>query len=161
MNITANIFSKIQEEMRLISTLLIYQFTESSGAVEQVSLHPVKLSDGMESRVNLYQGGQWLSGRVLDSRLRGGRFEPQRLHCVVSLSNPSLVLVQPRKTCPFITEILLMGCKESIKQTKSGSHHSLRSGLIWVNTVCSGLSVWVLMLNILNDSFKNVIDSNN
>ena len=47
--------------------------------------------------------------------------EPHRRHCVVSLSkniNPSLVLVQPRKTCPFITERLLMGRKESIKQTK-------------------------------------------
>ena len=31
--------------------------------------------------------------------------------------NPSLVLVQPRKTCPFITERLLMGRKES-NQTK-------------------------------------------
>ena len=31
--------------------------------------------------------------------------------------NPSLVLVQPRKTCPFITEIVLMGRKES-NQTK-------------------------------------------
>ena len=69
------------------------------------------------------RGVQWLSGRVLDSRPRGHRFEPHRRHCVVSLSkniNPSLVLVQPRKTCPFITEILLMGRKESnqtIKQT--------------------------------------------
>ena len=32
--------------------------------------------------------------------------------------NPSLVLVQPRKTLPFITERLLMECKES-NQTKS------------------------------------------
>ena len=31
--------------------------------------------------------------------------------------NPSLVLVQPKKTCPFITERLLMGRKES-NQTK-------------------------------------------
>ena len=31
--------------------------------------------------------------------------------------NPSLVLVQPRKTCPYITERFLMGRKES-KQTK-------------------------------------------
>ena len=30
---------------------------------------------------------QWLSGRVLDPRPRGGRFEPYRSHCVVSLSN--------------------------------------------------------------------------
>ena len=31
--------------------------------------------------------------------------------------NPSLVLVQSRKTCPFITERLLMGRKESNEQT--------------------------------------------
>ena len=61
-------------------------------------------------------GAQWLSGRMLDSRPRGLRLEPHRHHCVVSLSkniNPSLVLVQPRKTRPFITERLLMGWKES------------------------------------------------
>ena len=66
-------------------------------------------------------GAQWLSGRVLDSRPRGDRFEPYRRHCVVSLSkkiNPSFVLVQPRKTCPFITEIWFMGRKES-NQTKT------------------------------------------
>ena len=43
-----------------------------------------------------------------------------RRHCVVSLGkniNPSLVLVQPRNTRPFITERLLMGRKES-NQTK-------------------------------------------
>ena len=60
--------------------------------------------------------GQWLSGRVLDSRPKGRGFEPHRRHCVVSLSktiNPSLVLVQPRKTRPYITERLLMGRKES------------------------------------------------
>ena len=58
-------------------------------------------------------GAQWLSGRVLDSRPKGRRLEPHWRHCVVSLSkniNPSLVLVQPRKTRPFITERLLMGC---------------------------------------------------
>ena len=62
----------------------------------------------------------WFSGRVLDSRPRGRGFEPHRRHCVVSLSkniNPSLVLVQPRKTRPFITERLLMGRIES-NQTK-------------------------------------------
>ena len=67
------------------------------------------------------KGAQWLSGRVLDSRQRGRGFEPHRRHCVVSLSkniNPSLVLVQPRKTRPFIIERLLMGRKES-NQTKT------------------------------------------
>ena len=29
---------------------------------------------------------QWLSGRVLNLRLRGCGFEPHRCHCVVSLS---------------------------------------------------------------------------
>ena len=61
-------------------------------------------------------GAQWLCGRVLDSRPMGRGSEPHRRHCVVSYSknnNPSLVLVQHRKTRPFITEILLIGCKES------------------------------------------------
>ena len=68
-------------------------------------------------------GAQWLCGRVLDSRPRGCGFEPDRRHCVVSLSKNidlRLVLVQPRKTGPFITERLLIGRKESnqIKDTK-------------------------------------------
>ena len=69
----------------------------------------------------LVLGAQWLSGRVLDSRPKGRGFEPHRRHCVVSLSkniNPSLVLVQPRKTRPFITERLLMGRKESNQTNK-------------------------------------------
>ena len=48
-----------------------------------------------------------------------------RRHCIVSLSkniNPSLVLVQPRKTHPFITERLLMGRKESDQTNKQSSH---------------------------------------
>ena len=55
---------------------------------------------------------------MLDSRPKGGVFEPHRRHCLVSLSkniNPSLVLVQPRKTCPFIT----WDVKNQIKQTKN------------------------------------------
>ena len=56
---------------------------------------------------------------MLDSRPRGHGF---KRHCVVSLSksiNPSLVLVQPRKTCPYITERLLMGHKESNQTNKN------------------------------------------
>ena len=33
----------------------------------------------------IIKGAQWLSGRVLDSRLRGRGFEPHRSHCVVVL----------------------------------------------------------------------------
>ena len=57
---------------------------------------------------------------MFDLRLRGSGFKPHWRHCVMSLSkniNPSLVLVQPRKTRPFITERLLMGRKESNQQT--------------------------------------------
>ena len=68
------------------------------------------------------------SGRVLNSRQRGGGFEPHRRHCVVSLSkniNPSLVLVQPRKTCPFKIKRLLMGRKESNQTNKNRAHNFL------------------------------------
>ena len=68
------------------------------------------------------------SGSVVECltpRPRGRGFEPHRRHCVVSLSkniNASLVLVQPRKTRPFITERLLMGRKGSnqIKNQQCG-----------------------------------------
>ena len=74
----------------------------------------------LNAQTHTMKGAQWLSGRVLDSRPKGRGFEPHRRHCVVSLSkniNPSLVLVQLRRTCPFIAERLLMGRKES-NQTK-------------------------------------------
>ena len=66
-------------------------------------------------------GAQWLSGRMFDSRPRGRRFQPHQRHCVVSLSkniNPSLVLLQPRKTRLFVTERLFMGRKESNQTNK-------------------------------------------
>ena len=61
-------------------------------------------------------------GILLDSRPKGTGLEPHRRHCAVSLSknsNPSLVLVQPRKTHHFITVRLLMGRKESNQTNKS------------------------------------------
>ena len=58
------------------------------------------------------KGAKWLSGRVLDSRRRGRGFEPHQRHCVVVLEQDTFILVQPRKTCPCLTERLLMGCKE-------------------------------------------------
>ena len=64
-------------------------------------------------------GAQWLSGRVLDLRPSCRGLDTHQRHCVVSLNkniNPSLVLVQPRKSRPYITERLLMGRKESNKK---------------------------------------------
>ena len=75
-------------------------------------------------------GAQWLSGRVLDSRPRGRGFEPHRRHCVVFLGkniNPSLVLVQPRKTRPFIAERMLMGRKESNQTNKQTKPYRLQT----------------------------------
>ena len=70
----------------------------------------------------------WLSGRVFDSRPRGRGFEPHWRHGIVVLEQdtfyPSLVLVQPRKTRPCLTERLLMGRKAS-KQTKQLLYHSV------------------------------------
>ena len=39
-----------------------------------------------------YQGAQWLSGRVLDSRPKGRGFEPHRRHCVVVLEQDTFIL---------------------------------------------------------------------
>ena len=78
----------------------------------------------MQKHEKLKAVAQWLSGRVLDGRPRGHGFEPYLYHCFVVLEqhtfilSPSLVLVQPRKTCPCLTERLLMGHKES-NQTKT------------------------------------------
>ena len=70
------------------------------------------------------KGAQWLSGRELDSRPRGRRLKLNRHHsAVVSLARhiyPSLVQVQPRKTCPCLTLRLLMGRKESNQTNKKG-----------------------------------------
>ena len=76
-------------------------------------------------------GAQWLSGRVLDSSPRSRGFEPHGRRCVVSLSkniNSSLILVQPRKTRPFITERSLMGRKES-NQTKRRKNPLVHKGV--------------------------------
>ena len=85
--------------------------------------HPARLKSKV-SRIILTQSGRgqraaikngvWggaccitpVCGRVHDSRPRGCEFKPHRRHCVVVLEQdiyPSLVLVQPRKTRPYIT----------------------------------------------------------
>ena len=94
-----------------------------------------------------FVGAQWLSGRVLDSRLRGRGFEPYRHHCVVSLSkniDPSLVLAQPRKTCPYITERLLMRCKES--------NQASSQGLVYINDYPTKYKLSILLYIVLSQT---------
>ena len=84
---------------------------------------------------------------MLDWRPRGSGFEPHRCHCLVSLSkniSPSLVLVQPRKTFPFITERLLMGRKES----------NLTNKLLYRCIIHCGCNYYCVVLTI---RFKQII----
>ena len=79
-------------------------------------LRKQNITDGRKDKVKTEYPPQT---KYTKQRFRG--FEPHWRHCAVSLSkniNPSLVMVQPRKTCPYITERLLMGRKES-NQTKT------------------------------------------
>ena len=60
------------------------------------------------------------------------KFEPHRRQCVVSLSkniDPSLVLVQPRKTRPFKTERLLMG-RQELNQTKTNKQNIYKQNIV-------------------------------
>ena len=58
----------------------------------------------------MIQGAQWLSGRVLDSGLRGRWFEPHRRHCVVDLEQDTFIIAlswfNPEKPVP----VKLKGC---------------------------------------------------
>ena len=84
---------------------------------------------------NILVGAQWLSGRVLDLRPMG---QGCILDCVLSLSkniNPSLVLVQPRKTSPFIIERLLIEHKESNQTKQTKQQFSRKCICKWRNSI--------------------------
>ena len=101
------------------------------------------------------EGAQWLIGKVLDWRPRGRGFEPHRHHCVVSLSkniNPSLVLVQPRKTRPYMTERLLIGRKKSNK-TNQQSHTKILNTLLFLfskKIVVIRAGIYLMLVRIAN-----------
>ena len=62
--------------------------------------------------LSLCMGAQWLSGRMLESRLRGRGFEAHPRHCVVTLSKTHLSLLSTGSTQedpPDIAERLLTG----------------------------------------------------
>ena len=62
--------------------------------------------------------------------------------------NPSLVMVQPRKTRPFITERLMMGRKESNQTNKQKKQHNLIN--VCNLTACYLYQV-MMTLHFLND----------
>ena len=90
-----------------------------SSLTVNVKINQVKSSRLSKSSVASFHLMWERSGSVVECLTRDRGFEPHRCRCAVSLSkniNPSIELVQPRKTRPFISKRLLMGRKES-KQT--------------------------------------------
>ena len=78
------------------------------------------------SKIFLYQtlwGAQWLSGRVLDSRLKGRGFEPHRRHCVVVLEQDIFILAYywfyPGRPVPVQLKDCWWDVKNQIKQTNT------------------------------------------
>ena len=57
-------------------------------------VHLIVCFDSLCLSQQLYRdmGAQWLSGRVLDSRLKGRGFEPHPRHCVVVLERDTFIL---------------------------------------------------------------------
>ena len=86
----------------------------------QAYYHPITSSSIRHQLVQAH----WLSCRVLDSRLRGPlvRTLTASLCSWARHINSSWVLVQPRKTRPYIPKRLLMGRKESHQQKTSTCH---------------------------------------
>ena len=66
--------------MRVISFFQLVSVSEQAGL--NITLSETLMTGLLASQ----QGAQWLSGRVLESRPKGCRFEPHQCHCVVSLS---------------------------------------------------------------------------
>ena len=67
------------------------KFHNFGGTSENLMGHPKNLIE-KGSISPILEGAQWLSGRVLDSRPRGRRFEPHRHHCVVVLEQDTFIL---------------------------------------------------------------------
>ena len=82
-----------------------------------------------------------LSGSVVECLTRDRGATGSSLTGVIALCpctrhiNPSLVLLKPRKTRPYITERLLMGRKESNKQIKQNIEESISLDF---HSVCLG-----------------------
>ena len=56
------------------------------------SQHNSRAQQFCEQNHRLNEGAQWLSGRVLDLRLKGREFESHRRHCVVVLEQDTFIL---------------------------------------------------------------------
>ena len=119
--------------MVLTSTL---HFCRSQDAVPRI--YSTTTVSGLDFYFNPFLGVQWYSAWL---ETEGPRVRASPVSCPWAiLIDPSLVLVQPRKTCPYITErlLMLMGRKES-NQTNNpflvDSSIQFSTVLLWLNPV--------------------------
>ena len=92
---------------------------------------------------------------------RGRGFEPHRRHCVVFLEQGTLilaykiVLVQPRKTRPCLTERVLMERKESNQSKKTTTTTTAAAAAATVSrtytTLTSFSTIYLMMCKIYTD----------
>ena len=97
----------------------IFQRANTKGVDQPAHMHRLVIANLF--LCCLREGAQWPQVRASPASLRCG---PWARHIY-----PSLVLVQPRKTRPCLTERLLMGHKES-NQTKLCCSHATKSGFL-------------------------------
>ena len=83
-----------------------FKFSKSIGI--KIENHVKKTLEAVVECLTQGQGGPWVGA------------SPASVRCCPLARHiyPSLVLVQPRKTCPCLAEILLMGRKESLQTNK-------------------------------------------
>ena len=74
------------------ATWCIFVFEDDENKATGLQFLPLKVSFVLVLDYIHTVGAHWLSGRVLDSRPRGHRFEPHRRHCVVVLEQDTFIL---------------------------------------------------------------------
>ena len=68
-----------------------WQKTQLKNTRQSQDVRPFPAGDHKAAK-NIQEGAQWLSGRVLDSRLRGRRFKPIQRYCVVVLEQDTFII---------------------------------------------------------------------
>ena len=92
LNLTLVLENSWNLEKRHFILELSWNFVKLSLKIELVLVKYKNESFQIHGMHKNVEGAQWLSGRVLDSRLRGRRFQPHRPHCVVVLEQDTFII---------------------------------------------------------------------
>ena len=96
---------------------------KNKGADQTVWMHRLRLCSLDATKSDFLMTRWERSGSVVECLARDQEAVGSSLTGVTARHiYPSLVLVQPRKTCPCLTERLLMGIKNQIKHTNKQTH---------------------------------------